>query len=93
MAAPWLSTVPAGATPLDRYYAFAHVGDPFLPRIEADWAAMGLAGPITSVDQTDAPYGRSHELLSSAALPAVVLATHDSTAGRRGAAALPRRVL
>jgi hypothetical protein len=82
VAAPWLSTVAAGSTPLDRYYAFVHAGDPFLARIEADWAAMGLGalGPITSVDQTGPPYGLSHELLSSAALPPVVLATHDSTA-------------
>jgi hypothetical protein len=82
VAAPWLSTVDGGATPLDRYYAFAHTGDPFLPRIEADWAAMGLGGLglITSVDQTGPPYGYSHQLLSSAALPPVVLATHDSTA-------------
>jgi hypothetical protein len=82
VAAPWLSSVPGGATPLDRYYAFVHAGDPFLARIEADWAAMGLGalGPITSVDQTGPPYGLSHELLSSAALPPVVLATHDSTA-------------
>jgi hypothetical protein len=82
VAAPWLSAVAGGPTPLDQYYAFVHVGDPFLPRIEADWAAMGLGGlgPITSVDQTGPPYAKSHELISSAALPAVVLATHDSTA-------------
>jgi hypothetical protein len=82
VAAPWLSSVPGGATPLDRYYAFVHVGDPFLPRIEADWAAMGIGrfGPLTSVDGIGAPYGKSHELISQAVLPAVVLATHDSTA-------------
>jgi hypothetical protein len=82
VAAPWLSEVPSGATPLDRYYAFVHVGDPFLPRIEADWTAMGLdaLGPITSVDDVGPPYGRSHELISAAPLPSVVLAAHDSTA-------------
>jgi len=82
VAAPWLSGVAGGTTPLDRYYAFVHVGDPFLPRIEADWAAMGLGGfgPLTSVDETGPPYAKSHELISASPLPAVVLATHDSTA-------------
>lgn len=82
VAASWLSTVRTGRTPLDRYVAFVHVGDPFLPRIEADWAAMGLdtLGPVTSIDRRGPPYGRTHELISSALLPAVILATHDSTA-------------
>jgi hypothetical protein len=82
VAAPWLATVRTGATPLDRYFAFVHTGDPFLPRIRADWTAMGLdtLGPLTSVDETGAPYGRTHELISAAALPPVVLASHDATA-------------
>ncbi|HXW33482.1 MAG TPA: hypothetical protein VEJ87_02815, partial [Acidimicrobiales bacterium] len=41
-AAPWLATVSTGKTPLDRYYAFVHLGDPFYPRITADWTSMGL---------------------------------------------------
>lgn len=81
-AAPWLARVATGKTPLDRYYAFVHFGDPFYARIRADWTAMGLdaLGPIVSVDTSDPPYDMSHELISSAPLPSVVLATHDSTA-------------
>ena len=82
VAAPWLATVRTGATPLDRYFAFVHVGDPFFARIRADWTAMGLdtLGRTTSVEVTGPPYAKTHELISSAALPPVVLATHDSTA-------------
>jgi hypothetical protein len=82
VAAPWLTDVAGGATPLTSYFAFVHVGDPFNARIRADWTAMGLdgLGELTSVDTVGPPYGRAHELISSAALPPVVLATHDSTA-------------
>jgi hypothetical protein len=82
VAAAWLSGVPTGATPLDRYFAFVHVGDPFIARIQADWTAMGLGalGRVTSVDRVGPPYGRAHELISSASLPSVILATHDTTA-------------
>jgi len=82
VAAPWLSTVATGATPLDRYYAFVHTGDPFSARIRADWTAMGLdgLGPLELVDGAESPFAMSHELSSSAPLPPVVLATHDSTA-------------
>jgi hypothetical protein len=80
--ASWLFSVPHGATPLSRYFSFVHTGDPFLYRILADWKAMNLSsfGPIASVDDTAAPYGGSHELMSSFPLPAVLLATHDGTA-------------
>ncbi|HEV3310650.1 MAG TPA: hypothetical protein VG815_09045 [Chloroflexota bacterium] len=81
-AATWLTAVAHGRTPLGRYIAFVHSGDPFYPRIVADWQAMGLSrfGPITNVDSAGPPYGHSHQLLSSTALPHVVLASHDSTA-------------
>ena len=81
-AAPWLYDVPTGATRADGYYAFVHEGDPFYARITADWTAMGLdsMGPLTSVDTSGAPYNNSHELISSAPLPNVLLAAHDSTA-------------
>jgi len=81
-AAPWLSTVPGGATAGSQYFGFFHQGDPFATRIRADWTAMGLdgLGPLASVDGTGPPYGSTHELTSSAPLPSVVLAAHDSTA-------------
>lgn len=91
VAALWLSTVKTGATPLDRYVAFVHVGDPFA-RIRADWTAMGLdtLGRTTSVEVTGPPYAKTHELISSAALPPVVLATHDSPPWTRRSR-VPRR--
>lgn len=81
-AATWVNGVRHGHTPIGRIVAFVHSGDPFYPRIVADWRAMGLGslGSPASVDSTGPPYRHSHELISSAALPLVVLATHDSTA-------------
>lgn len=80
--ADWVRAVQTGRTPVSRIYAFVHYGDPFYPRIVADWAAMGLGafGGPALVDTTAAPYGGAHELVSAAPLPAVLLATHDSTA-------------
>lgn len=80
--ASWLSSVPSGPTPLRRMIVFVHSGDPFYARILADWRAMqlGSLGPPTSVDAAAPPYGGTHQLISSAALPQAVLATHDSTA-------------
>jgi hypothetical protein len=80
--ATWVAGVPNGRTPLARYIAFVHVGDPFYPRIAADWAGMQLAslGPPVLVDATPAPYGHSHQLLSAARQPLVPLAAHDATA-------------
>lgn len=80
--ATWVAEVPHGLTPIDRMVGFVHSGDPFYPRIAADWQAMDLGslGPLTSVDDTRPPYHHTHELLSSAPLPLVVLAQHDSTA-------------
>jgi hypothetical protein len=70
--ASWLAGVPSGKTPISRYSALAHRGDPFYDRISADWKAMGLAvlGPPVSTDGTSPPYGRSHELISAAPVPA-----------------------
>lgn len=80
--ASWVSGVRHGHTPIGRIVGFVHSGDPFYPRIVADWTAMGLGslGPLVSVDSTGPPYRHSHQLISSARLPLVVLATHDSTA-------------
>jgi len=80
--ATWLASVPRGPTPLRRIVAFVHDGDPFYGRILSDWNAMRLSslGPASSVDGATSPYGGAHELLSSARLPSVVLAAHDSTA-------------
>ena len=60
--APWL--LEPRATPTDRYYGFGHVDDggAFL----ANWNALGLLGPLTSVDGSSPPYGGSHRLLTDA---------------------------
>lgn len=55
--ASWLAGVPSGKTPIARYFAFAHRGDPFYGRISADWTAMGLTalGRPASTDGTSPP--------------------------------------
>lgn len=80
--ATWLASVAHGRTALDKFVGFVHSGDPFYSRIVADWNAMqlGSLGPLTSGDTTRSPYGHTHELISSAPLPPVILAAHDSTA-------------
>jgi hypothetical protein len=81
-AATWVTTLHRGRTSIRRMVGFVHSEDPFYPRIIADWTAMGLKqlGAMTSVDTKPPPYRHTHELLSSAALPSVPLAAHDSTA-------------
>jgi hypothetical protein len=80
--ATWVKGVDRGKTPVSRIVGFVHHGDPFYPRIAPDWSAMDLQrfGPMEDVDTLAAPYRGSHELISYASLPPVVLATHDSTA-------------
>ncbi len=48
-----------------RYFLFANTKDPRYPRIQADSAAIGVPGPLTSVDGARPPYGRSHRLTTS----------------------------
>ncbi len=77
--ARWLTS--RGITGASSIVGFYHAGDPFGPRITADWTAMGLGafgGPASA--ESSPPYDSSHEILSVAALPAVPLAAHDSTA-------------
>jgi hypothetical protein len=81
--ASWLAGVPAEKTPISRYFAFAHRGDPYYDRISADWKAMGLTvlSPPVTVDGTSPPYGGSHELISAAPVPPTgPAAAHNSTA-------------
>ena len=80
VAATYLTT--GHVTPLSRYVGFDHTRDPFYPKIRADWTALGLdaLGQVTSVDSGSPPYTASHELITSSAVPDVILATHDSTA-------------
>jgi len=83
VAATYLTT--GHLIPLDRYIGFDHAADPFNDKIETDWTALDLQsfGPAVSVDGKRPPFGNSHELLTSAAVPpgpAPALATHDSTA-------------
>ncbi len=64
-AATWVSG--PHATPIDRYYGFDHTGNPFAAKIEATWSALGMnrLGPRTPVDGAAAPYGGSHQLVTS----------------------------
>jgi hypothetical protein len=71
-------------TPLSRYVGFDHTADPFERKISSNWAVLGLGGfgPLISVDHREAPYGGSHQLTTSVAVPQVVrvLGAHDSSA-------------
>ena len=83
VAATYLTT--GHLTPLDRYVGFDHTRDLFFDKIVTDWKALGLQsfGRATSIDGTRTPFGGSHELLTSAAVPSgplPALAAHDSTA-------------
>jgi hypothetical protein len=80
VAATYLTT--GHLTTLNRYTGFDHTQDPFYPKIRTDWTALNLAalGPAVSVDTNNPPYSHSHELVTSATVPDVILATHDSTA-------------
>lgn len=66
--APWLSR--PNATPVERIYGFTNVADTVVtfPIAEASWKAMGLKGPMTSVDgQT--PNDRGSHMFSTATRP------------------------
>ena len=60
----WLKKTPL--TPRDRFYAFTHTADPQHPGHLNSFADMGMLGTPTSVDGAAAPYGGSHQLLTSA---------------------------
>jgi hypothetical protein len=62
-SAPWLKE--PSLTPPDRMYGFSNTGDPGHADQLRAWAAMGLPGPPTSVDNTKAPFGGSHQLITS----------------------------
>jgi len=66
--APWLFR--ANATPVDRQYGFTNVDDMTvrLPLAEGSWKAIGLKGPMTSVDGKKPDFGGSH-MLSTAVQP------------------------
>lgn len=80
----WVST--GHVTPTDRYYGFGHVSDRFAPKIAVDWYALGMEalGPRHSVDGDRAPFGHSHQLITSIPMPdaqhahsSVLAATND----------------
>ncbi|HEY9878337.1 MAG TPA: hypothetical protein V6D29_07765 [Leptolyngbyaceae cyanobacterium] len=64
--APWLSST--HATPVDRYYGFAHAQDQAIERILLAWKLLGLGelGQPINVDRMPSPYEESHQLLTSA---------------------------
>ncbi len=67
--ATWLSD--PNVTPVSRQYGFSHTADGLVPLalLTTNWARIGLdaSGPQVSVDGNAAPYGGSHQLLTSAA--------------------------
>lgn len=67
--APWLFR--PNVTPVERQYGFTNVDDQTvrLPLAEASWKAIGLKGPLTSVDHQSPDYGGSH-MLTTSVLPA-----------------------
>jgi hypothetical protein len=64
--APWL--LAAGATPSARQAGFTHERDELarLPIVSAAWQALGLTGPLNSVDTASPPYGGSRQLTTNA---------------------------
>jgi hypothetical protein len=81
VAAPYLAS--RGRTPQDRYVGFDHTADPFFTKITTGWKALGLErfGGLAPVDDRTAPYGHTHQLITSVGVPRrIVLPEHDSTA-------------
>lgn len=64
----WLSL--PNVTPASRQYGFTHTEDDLAPfrRVTASWQAIGLDafGALFSVDGASAPFGNSHQLVTSA---------------------------
>ena len=58
-----------GVTETSRYFGFNHINDSFYARNRANWQVLGMNafGAPVSVDTTAAPFGDSHQLLTSAA--------------------------
>lgn len=65
--APAAWTKQASLTPPSKIWGFAHTADPQTPQDLENWAAMGIPGNPTSVDNAAAPYGGSHRLTSARA--------------------------
>jgi hypothetical protein len=55
------------ATPLDRYFGFAHTQDPLFPAISANWTALGMGakGQHIDVDKAAPPYLSARMLVTS----------------------------
>lgn len=62
--APWV-TEGGFATPASSMYGLQHTNEPNFAPTRAEWNALGMAGPLTSVDTQTAPYGGSHQLTTS----------------------------
>lgn len=64
--APWISST--HATPVERYYGFAHAQDQGIERILLAWKLLGLSdlGQPVNVDKVSSPYSKSHQLLTNA---------------------------
>lgn len=63
--ASWLAK--DSATPVARYYGFAHAQEPGIERIVQAWQLLGMNdyGVIVNVDQQSFPYHHSHQLITN----------------------------
>ena len=62
--APWIAEG-GFATPPSRIYGFQHEGEPGAATTFAGWNALGLAGPVASVDAGLQAVGSSHQLTTT----------------------------
>ena len=64
--APWLEE--NHATPVQRYYSFAHLQDPGYAKFEEAWRCLGMSdyGSVVNVGHQPSPYNYSHCLVTQA---------------------------
>jgi pimeloyl-ACP methyl ester carboxylesterase len=61
---PW--TAHAGfATPAERFFGFAHHGEPIFDPIVLSWENLAMPGALTDVDDVAPPYGGAHRLATA----------------------------
>jgi hypothetical protein len=86
--APW--TRRPGLTPAERVYGFSHTLEEQHAGHLQDWDAMGLAalGPVVVVEAAAAPFGGSHQIVTSLP-PMAGVNPHGMTAAGRASPQLP----
>jgi hypothetical protein len=80
VVAPWI-TEGGFVTPVSVMWGLTHTSETTTLNERAIWDALGLAGPLTSVDNATSPYGGSHQLTTSTPAGCNISgASHNSTA-------------